>query len=67
MPEPHDSHDSANDSAPDDTQASRNSAHADETTTSSTPTTKPRRDTRQRNRLFWLLLIAALITGFWLV
>lgn len=29
--------------------------------------TRPRRDTRLRNRLFWITVTAAVIIGLWLV
>ncbi|WP_267906754.1 hypothetical protein [Cobetia sp. cqz5-12] len=38
----------------------------DKQSATSSPSSKPRRDTRLRNGLFWALLAAALITGFWL-
>lgn len=27
---------------------------------------RPRRDTRQRNRLFWITVFAAIVVGLWL-
>ncbi|GED43918.1 hypothetical protein [Cobetia marina] len=38
-----------------------------ESSTDERSTRRPQRDTRLRNRLFWALLAAALITGFWLI
>ncbi|WP_024950557.1 hypothetical protein [Cobetia crustatorum] len=68
MPEPHNVSDSVspNDSPNDHSQPLHDSTHADEAATPSTPVAKPPRDTRLRNRLFWMLLAAALLTGFWL-